>query len=117
MDDKEYIHKRLLFASGRAMEAVFNTTFTTSIAFVGTAISPIMPISTFGIYAAIAIILNYVFVLTVTPACLVINEHWGGFEAGTGPYWFRSLKKKVCCKVCAPATVKPQNEYGHVADS
>ena len=41
-----------------------------------------MPISTFGIYAAIAIILNYAFVLTVTPTCLVINEHWGGFEAG-----------------------------------
>ena len=29
MNDKDYIHERLLFASGRAMEAVFNTTFTT----------------------------------------------------------------------------------------
>ena len=42
-----------------------------------------------------AIILNYVFVLTVTPACLVINEHWGGFEAGSGPFWSRNLKSKV----------------------
>jgi predicted RND superfamily exporter protein len=41
-----------------ALQAIFNTSFTTIIAFVATAISPIMPISAFGIFAAMAIFVN-----------------------------------------------------------
>ena len=37
-------------------------------AFVSTAISPIMTISTFGTFAAIAILVNYIMVITWFPA-------------------------------------------------
>jgi hypothetical protein len=70
---------RLRFAYTRTYRAVFNTSFTTSVAFVATSISPVMPISTFGIFSAIAIILNYVFVITLTPAALIIyHRTWEG---------------------------------------
>ena len=42
----------------RTIVAVFNTSFTTTVAFLATAISPVMPISTFGIYASLTIISN-----------------------------------------------------------
>jgi predicted RND superfamily exporter protein len=43
---------RLKYALVRTTYAVFNTSFTTAMAFFATAISPIMPISTFGIFSA-----------------------------------------------------------------
>jgi hypothetical protein len=59
---------------------VFNTSFTTAMAFVSTAISPVMPISAFGIYATICIIVNYLFVITLTPPAIIIHhKHMGGF--------------------------------------
>jgi hypothetical protein len=53
---------------------VFNTSFTTAAAFFATAVSPIMPIATFGIFSAVVILVNFVFVLTLTPAALMVNE-------------------------------------------
>ena len=44
---------RLKYALVRTTYAVFNTSFTTSMAFFATAISPIMPISTFGVFSAV----------------------------------------------------------------
>ena len=82
----DWLHRRMQVAYTRTVSAVFNTSFTTAMAFIATAISPIMPISTFGIYAAICIILNYVMVCTVTPGAIIVYEttvkHWnccGGF--------------------------------------
>jgi hypothetical protein len=70
---------RLRFAYTRTYRAVFNTSFTTAVAFVATSISPVMPISTFGIFSALAIVLNYVFVISLTPAALIIyHRTWEG---------------------------------------
>ena len=63
---------RLQFTFSRTKVAVFNTSFTTTVAFLATAISPAMPISSFGIYAALTIICNYLFVLIFTPALILI---------------------------------------------
>ena len=69
--------ERLRFSYHRASRSVFNTSFTTAFAFGATALSPIMPISSFGIYAALAIILNYLFVCTATPCeVLVYHRRW-----------------------------------------
>ena len=46
---------RLKYALVRTTYAVFNTSFTTSMAFFATAISPIMPISTFGVFSAVVL--------------------------------------------------------------
>lgn len=69
--------ERLYFSYHRASRSVFNTSFTTAFAFGATALSPVMPISSFGIYAAVTIVLNYFFVCTLTPcAVLIYNRRW-----------------------------------------
>merc|ERR1711865_768724 len=60
---KERLVRRMTYAYGRTASAVFNTSFTTAMAFVSTAISPIMTISTFGTFAAIAILVNSLWLL------------------------------------------------------
>jgi hypothetical protein len=75
-----WYHRRLAVSYSRTMQAVFNTSFTTAMAFVSTAISPIMPISSFGIYATLCIIANYVFVITLTPPAIILHQkYFGGF--------------------------------------
>jgi len=66
-------------------------------AFVATAMSPIMPISTFGIYAAICIILNYLMVITVTPSIVVV------------------MHKGSCCYCCGRAAQEDWSEGGEGA--
>ena len=75
---EDYLCDRMTVAYGRTAQAVFNTSFTTAMAFVATAISPIMPISTFGIYAALCIVINYVMVITLTPCAVLVYEVGGG---------------------------------------
>mmetsp|Transcript_12945 Transcript_12945/g.30536 ORF Transcript_12945/g.30536 Transcript_12945/m.30536 type:complete len:695 (+) Transcript_12945:1702-3786(+) len=88
-------HRRMADSYSRAMQAVFNTSFTTTAAFVSTAISPIMPISTFGIYASICIVVNYLFVISLTPSAIILHEKYmGGFGPG-GPCWVNLLLAKV----------------------
>lgn len=76
-------YTRLVFTFRRTTHAVFNTSFTTAMAFVATAVSPVMPVASFGIYAALAIVLNYVSVLSVTPGAVLIwhryfaDRRWG----------------------------------------
>mmetsp|Transcript_6051 Transcript_6051/g.11498 ORF Transcript_6051/g.11498 Transcript_6051/m.11498 type:complete len:998 (+) Transcript_6051:160-3153(+) len=72
--ENEYLAKRMGIAYSRTAQAVFNTSFTTAMAFVATAISPIMPISTFGIYAALCIVINYIMVITFTPCAVLVWE-------------------------------------------
>ncbi|GMH73348.1 hypothetical protein TrST_g2399 [Triparma strigata] len=72
--EAEYLTKRMTIAYSRTAQAVFNTSFTTAMAFVATAISPIMPISTFGIYAALCIVINYIMVITFTPTAVLVYE-------------------------------------------
>ena len=79
-DLDDWYHRRLATCYSRTMQAVFNTSFTTSMAFISTAISPIMPISAFGVYATLCIIVNYLFVITLTPPAILIHQkYFGGF--------------------------------------
>ena len=72
--EEMYLARRMTIAYSRTAQAVFNTSFTTAMAFVATAISPIMPISTFGIYAALCIVINYIMVITFTPCAVLVWE-------------------------------------------
>jgi len=58
----------------RANSAVFNTSFTTSVAFLSMSVSKVMPMRTCGWYAAICICMNYLFVILFSPATLLIFE-------------------------------------------
>ena len=84
-DGEDAALARLCYAFNRAVFAVFNTSFTTSVAFLATGISPVMPISSFGIFAATAILVNYVFCITLTPACVLVHHY---------------NRKKTCAEAC-----------------
>ena len=86
---EEHLTRRVDYAYSRTASAVFNTSFTTALAFICTGVSPLMPISAFGWFAATAIVVNYLFVVTFTPAILVISER----------YWYRWCAR-CCAKTC-----------------
>ena len=52
------------YTFSRTMDTVFNTSLTTALAFLCLVLSPIMPVRTFGIFAAMVVVCNYVMVLT-----------------------------------------------------
>jgi len=96
--DSLILKKRMSIAYQRTISAVFNTSFTTIVAFLATAISPIMPISTFGILAAVSILFNFVFVITVFPAVIMCHHLWFikkicSARAGEKPYDITSDEK------------------------
>ena len=59
----------------RAFWAMAATSSTTCVAFMSTAISPIMPIASFGWYAAIGVLLNYVLAVTLFPCTLMVYHY------------------------------------------
>jgi len=73
-DSNETTLRRLLYAFARTMESVFSTSLTTALAFLCMGLSPIMPVRTFGIFAAMVVVCNYVMVLTLIPTCMILYE-------------------------------------------
>lgn len=75
-DPKALRLARTHFALSRTAKAVFNTSFTTTVAFLSQLGSELMPIRSLGIYASIVIILNYIFAITFTPVVVLIAEDY-----------------------------------------
>lgn len=68
---------RMSWTYRRSVRAMSVTSFTTAAAFFVTAISPIMPISTLGIWAGTLIILQFVLVITIYPSAVIIwHRFW-----------------------------------------
>lgn len=72
----EVTFTNLLPGYKRAFGAIFNTSLTTAMAFISTSVSPIMPISTFGIYAAMAIVVNYLYVVFFLPSAVMLQYYY-----------------------------------------
>ena len=71
------IRMRLAYSFRRAARATATTSSTTSVAFLANAFSPIMPIASFGIYAAIIIAVNYgVIILMFPPIIVWYDSSW-----------------------------------------
>ena len=66
--------KRLAYAFRRAARATLTTSSTTSVAFLANAFSPIMPIASFGIYAAVIITVCYGLVILFFPPLVIWYE-------------------------------------------
>ena len=60
----------------KATKAISTTSFTTAMAFLATGFSKIMPISAFGYFACILVIINYLFAIVTYPACLILFERY-----------------------------------------
>jgi len=100
--------RRMNFAYSRTAQAVFNTSFTTAVAFIATGVSPVMPVAAFGYYAAIAILMNYVLAVTFLPASFIIWE-----------IYFRKARLVGCCFPCVPrcALRPPETPLGLAVDA
>lgn len=93
-----------------------------------------MPISTFGIFSAVCIVINYIFVLTLTPSAIIINEmmlerqkaHFMDKEKAGIPVWdisrvfFACFARRCGCTPCvegkrsipeAPTVVAEPEKY------
>ena len=65
---------RMSYAWKRAVRAIAVTSSTTAVAFMSNTLSPMMPIQSFGIYAAIIIPANYFLIIMLFPAAVIIYE-------------------------------------------
>jgi len=66
--DTEVLIARVSYTFLRASGAVFNTSLTTFAAFMATGVSPIIPVAAFGYFAALAVMVNFLFTMTIYPA-------------------------------------------------
>eukprot|EP00468_Gymnochlora_sp_CCMP2014_P009208 CAMPEP_0167745184 /NCGR_PEP_ID=MMETSP0110_2-20121227/3011_1 /TAXON_ID=629695 /ORGANISM="Gymnochlora sp., Strain CCMP2014" /LENGTH=1024 /DNA_ID=CAMNT_0007629799 /DNA_START=219 /DNA_END=3290 /DNA_ORIENTATION=- len=75
-NSEKIVEMRMEVAFSTTISAIWTTSFTTIVSFLATAVSPIMPISTFGYLAATAILLNFLLVITLIPAILLTHHFW-----------------------------------------
>lgn len=66
--------KRMAYTFRRASRAMAMTSTTTFAAFVANAISPLMPIKSFGIYAGLIVPINFLLVICFFPPAVIIME-------------------------------------------
>ncbi|CAE8643010.1 unnamed protein product, partial [Polarella glacialis] len=89
--DEETLTKILSLTFQRSGMAIFNTSFTTAVAFLSCSGSKAMPMRTCGWYAAACIMGLYVLTMTFVPSCVVI--------------WHTRLEGKRCC--CPGWSLRP----------
>ncbi|GMH39835.1 hypothetical protein BSKO_07739 [Bryopsis sp. KO-2023] len=80
------LQARLVYTTKRAAKAVFVTSFTTVAAFLATATSSLMPMQSFGIFAALCIAFLFLVNVLLMPAAIVL---WSGYTP-----W---CVQKLCC--------------------
>lgn len=79
------LYSRMVWTYRRAVAAMTVTTLTTAFAFILLLTSPIMPIATLGSWAALIIMIQFIFVITAYPSVLVLwqscfrNRSWPCF--------------------------------------
>lgn len=72
---------RVHYVWHKSSKAMLVTTLTTFVAFAATAVTPFVSIQTFGIFCALTIIIQYLLVITVWPAAVVIYDmNWGHYS-------------------------------------
>ena len=67
---------RLSFAYRRAASAMFTTSFTTIVAFITSVFSPLLGVSTFGIFSALLVFVNYCSVIIFFPTVIITYEYY-----------------------------------------
>merc|ERR1711959_554739 len=90
------LRTRMTWVYRRATSAMFVTTWATMAAFVATATSPLVDVQSFGIFAAFAILVDFVLVITWFPACLV--------------WYHNNLESRSCC--CKRISADTSTERG-----
>jgi hypothetical protein len=76
------ISERLAWTVHHSFTSISATSFTTAAAFAANLTSSITPVRLFGLFMVILVLVNYVFVLTLLLALLVLRERNSGLEGG-----------------------------------
>ena len=87
---------RMSFVYRRAALAMLWTSLTTAVAFIVSGTSPFLGVNTFGVFAGILVLVNYLSVITYLP-CVIIVYHL-------------YFEKFCCCCCCANKTVEDKDE-------
>ena len=66
----------MAYSFKRAFKAIIVTSSTTSVAFLANALSDIVPIRAFGIFAAIIIPVNFLLIILIMPAIQIIHDRY-----------------------------------------
>jgi hypothetical protein len=91
-EDLVKVLRRTLMRTG---QAIFNTSFTTTAAFLSTSVSKVMPMKSCGYYAALCIMMNYIFTMTLFPAAVVIYHRRLAGKRCCCPSWFSKPAAEV----------------------
>lgn len=75
---KNNFQARMNYTWRKTSKSISTTSLTTAIAFLATGFSKIMPISAFGYFASILVLVNYCFAIIFFPACLILFERYFG---------------------------------------
>lgn len=79
----DLLGRRLTEVYKRAAKATFITSFTTTVAFLSNVPSPLLAISSFGIFSAVLVMVNYLSVILFFPSVMIIHHVY--------------LKERCCC--------------------
>ena len=66
--------RRMAYTWKRAFKATFITSSTTAVGFFANAFSPLMPIKAFGIFVGVIVPMNFLLVVTIFPAAVIIYD-------------------------------------------
>jgi len=97
---------RMSFTYRRAAKAMLVTQLTTFFAFLATASSTLMPMSAFGLWAAAIVAMNYVLVITMYPAIIIIHHKY-----------VKSWEEKILCFCCNLCSAKKRRAKESAASS
>lgn len=68
--------KRMAYTLRRGFKAILATSLTTTIAFLASGLSPVRPISGFGLFAAVMVFVNFIFSCTWVPAVIMLHHKY-----------------------------------------
>ena len=88
----------MAYSFKRAFKAIIVTSSTTSVAFLANALSDIVPIRAFGIFAAIIIPVNFLLIILIMPAIQIIHDRYFA-----KCFTYRKIFA-ACCKCCKRGT-------------
>ena len=84
-EEHELLGRRLSQVYRRAAKATFITSFTTMVAFLSNVPSPLLAISSFGLFSAILVMINYLSVILFFPTVMITHHVYRKGRCCCGP--------------------------------
>jgi len=93
----DWLRKRMNYTWRRTSKAILTTSLTTCMSFLATGFSKLLPISAFGFFSAMFVMMLYVFTITIYPCCIILFDKYLVNRWKYCPYIRYLLLWKCCC--------------------